>query len=193
LHIVIPGGCRLRARRQWKKRRGKYLFNEINLATVFRARMMETIVKSGFSLPANLPGQWVVNCKRVGRGLPALQYLSRYLYRGVFSERNIIEDDGNYVRFRYRHIDTNSVKTRRCKGEDFLWRVFQHALPTGFRRVRDDGFMHANAIKLRQRMQLFLNVKLPAPDPIRRPMIICQHRQLAMRIVAFVLPTWQAG
>ena len=193
VHIVIPGGCFLRARRQWKKRRDRYLFNEINLATVFRARMMEAIIKAGFSLPENLPDQWVVNCKRVGRGLPALQYLSRYLYRGVISERNIVEDDGTHVRFRYRDSDTNSVKTRRCKGEDFLWLVFQHTLPKGFRRTRDFGFLHGKASKTRQLIQLLLNVKIPQPEPKQRPMFICQHCQVPMRIVAFVLPTWRAG
>ena len=144
VHIIIPGGCILRDRRQWKKRRGKYLFNEINLATVFRARMLEAIVQAGFSLPNHLPKQWVVQCKHVGRGLPALQYLSRYLYRGVISERNIIKDDGTHVTFRYLDSDTNTIKTRRCKGEDFLWLVFQHALPKGFRRARDYGFLHGN-------------------------------------------------
>ena len=144
VHIIIPGGCILRDRRQWKKRRGKYLFNEINLATVFRARMLEAIVQAGFSLPNHLPKQWVVQCKHVGRGLPALQYLSRYLYRGVISERNIIKDDGTHVTFRYLDSDTNTIKTRRSKGEDFLWLVFQHALPKGFRRARDYGFLHGN-------------------------------------------------
>jgi hypothetical protein len=193
VHIIIPGGCFLRARRQWKKRRGKYLFNELNLAKVFRARMMEAIADAGFSLPTDLPDQWVVNCKRVGRGLPALQYLSRYLYRGVISERNIIEDDGTHVSFRYRDSDTNTMKTRRCTGEDFLWLVFQHALPKGFRRTRDFGFLHGNATKLRHRIQLLLNVILPAPEPKRRPMFVCQRCQVAMRIVAFALPTWRAG
>jgi len=115
------------------------------------------------------------------------------LYRGVISERNLIEDDGTYVTFRYLDSDSNTLKTRRYAGEDFLWLVFQHALPKGFRRARDFGFLHGNATKLRQRIQLLLNVKLPAPEPIRRPLFACKHCQVAMRIVAFVLPTWRAG
>jgi len=193
VHIIIPGGCFLRARRQWKKRRGQYLFNEINLAKVFRARMMAAIVTAGFSLPTNLPDQWVVNCKHVGKGLPALQYLSRYLYRGVISERNLVEDDGVYVTFRYLDSDSNTFKTRRCKGEDFLWLVFQHVLPKSFRRARDFGFLHGNATKIRQRIQFLLNVKLPAPESILRPSFICPHCHVAMKIVAFLRPTWRAG
>jgi len=193
VHVIIPGGCFLRHKRQWKKQRGRYLFNEFNLATVFRARMLAAIVKAGFALPKNLPRQWVAHCKHVGRGLPALQYLSRYLYRGVISERNIIEDDGTHVTFRYRDSESNTIKTRCCKGEDFLWLVFQHALPKGFRRTRDYGFLHGNAAKIRQLIQLLLKVNIPELQPKARPAFICQRCRVAMRIVAFIPPSWRAG
>ena len=38
----------------------------------------------------NTPRQWVVDCRHAGRGKPAIEYLSRYLYRGVISESNIL-------------------------------------------------------------------------------------------------------
>lgn len=193
VHIIIPGGCFLRHKRQWKKQRGQYLFNAFNLATVFRARMLEAIVKAGFYLPKDLPKQWVVHCDHVGKGLPALQYLSRYLYRGVISERNIINDDGTYVTFRYRDSETDTLKTRRCKGEDFLWLVFQHALPKGFRRSRDYGFLHGNAAKVRQLIQLLLRVRLPVPDSKPRPSFLCKQCHVPMQIVAFIPPSWRAG
>jgi len=193
VHVVIPGGCFLRLKQQWKKQRGQYLFNEFNLATVFRARMLEAITQAGFYLPNDLPKQWVVHCDHVGKGLPALKYLSRYLYRGVISERNLIEDDGTYVTFSYRESDTSTIKTRRCKGEHFLWLVFQHALPKGFRRTRDYGFLHGNATKTRQFIQLLLQVILPVPEPKQRPAFICRHCRVAMRITAFIPPSWRAG
>lgn len=193
VHIIIPGGCVLPQRGQWKKRRGKYLFNEFNLANVFRARMLAAIVKAGFSLPDALPKQWVAHCKHVGRGLPALQYLSRYLYRGVISERDIIDDDGERVTFRYRDSESKTIKTRSCKGEDFLWLVFQHALPKGFRRARDYGFLHGNASKTRQLIQLCLKVNIPEIQAKERPAFICQQCRVPMKIVAFIPPSWRAG
>jgi hypothetical protein len=51
----------------------------------------------------------VVHCKKVGRGLPALQYLSCYLYRGVINN-NIINDNGSYVTFRYKDSGTTQWK-----------------------------------------------------------------------------------
>jgi len=193
VHVIIPGGCFLRHKRQWKKQRAQYLFNEFNLAKVFRARMLEAVVQAGFYLPKDLPKQWVAQCKHVGKGLPALQYLSRYLYRGVISERNIIEDDGTHVTFRYQDSETNTIKTRRCRGEDFLWLVFRHALPKGFRRTRDYGFLHGNATKTRQLIQLLLKVKIPVPQLKARPAFICQRCLVAMKIIAFIPPSWRAG
>ncbi len=34
-------------------------------------------------LPSHYPKKWVVDCRKVGYGEQAYQYLSRYLYRGV--------------------------------------------------------------------------------------------------------------
>jgi len=37
VHVVVAGGCLNKVRKQWKRLRGRYLFNEQNLARVFRA------------------------------------------------------------------------------------------------------------------------------------------------------------
>jgi hypothetical protein len=71
-------------------------------------------------MPPKTPSKWVVDCEHVGRGLPALQYLSRYLYRGVISEKNILSDDGTHVTFQYRDSQTKTLKTRTVKGETFF-------------------------------------------------------------------------
>ena len=193
VHIIVPGGCLNLQRRQWKKLRGKYLFNEFALATVFRARFIEAVRQVGFSLPDNIPTKWVVDCQHVGKGLPALKYLSRYLYRGVISEKNIIDDDGSHVTFRYRDSETDTWKSRRVSGEAFLWLVFQHVLPKGFRRVRDYGFLHGNAKKTLQLIQWVLKVVIDIPKPTPRPSFKCAQCGEPMSIVGFIPPTWRAG
>ena len=90
IHVVVPGGGVDKGRKQWKKKKSKYLFNEFALASVFRARFLEALKKAGLSAPNSLPNEWVVDCTHVGKGLPALKYLSRYLYRGVISENDIV-------------------------------------------------------------------------------------------------------
>jgi len=193
LHVIVPGGGVDRVRRQWKKKKGKYLFNEFALADVFRARFLTAINAAGLSIPAHLPAQWVTNCKHVGKGEPALEYLSRYLYRGVISENNIVANRGGKVTFRYLESKTGKTQTRTLKGEDFLWRVLQHVLPKGFRRIRDYGFLHGNAKRLLSLVQLVLRVVIEARTPRPRPVFKCPKCQSPMHITGFARPAWQSG
>ncbi len=193
LHVVIPGGGVNRTARQWKKTRGKYLFNHTALARVFRARLLAAIKAAGLALPAKLPDQWVVDCKHVGKGKPALKYLSRYLYRGVISENNIVANHHGKVTFRYTDSKTGQTRYRTLKGEDFLWLVLQHVLPKGFRRVRDYGFLHGNARKLLTLIQLTLKVVITIRPARPRPVFSCPRCQSPMQILAFIRPVWPSG
>ena len=49
IHVVVPGGGIDKKRRQWKKLKGEYLFNEFALAKVFRARFIAALKENGFS------------------------------------------------------------------------------------------------------------------------------------------------
>ncbi|MCK4621059.1 MAG: transposase [Desulfuromonadales bacterium] len=193
IHVIVPGGGVDKRRRQWKKVKGKYLFNEFALARVFRARFLEAVNKAGLTLPVGVPEKWVVDCVHVGQGLPALKYLSRYLYRGVITEKNILSCRDGQVTFSYIESSTNQKCYRTLKAEDFLWQVLQHVLPRGFRRVRDYGFLHGNAKKLLYLVQLILRVMLE-PNPIRpRPIFKCPRCKAPMEITAFRRPAWLSG
>ena len=193
IHVVVPGGGVNKARKQWKKKKGKYLFNEFALASVFRARFLKALKKARLSAPDSLPRNWVVNCTHVGKGLPALKYLSRYLYRGVISEKNIVSNKDGNVTFRYVESSTGKTRYRTLKGEDFLWLVLQHVLPKGFRRVRDYGFLHGNAKKLLSLVQLVLQVLIEARAPRPRPVFKCPRCHAPMQIMAFRQPAWASG
>ena len=108
------------------------MFNAFAPASVFRARLLAQIRQQQLILPDALSLRWVVDCHHLGNGLPALQYLSRYLYRGVINENNILRDDGTHVTFQYKEGRSGSYKTRRITGENFLLLLFQHVLPKGF-------------------------------------------------------------
>ena len=109
VHPVVPGGAVNRRRKQWQKVKGKYLFNERALARVFRARLLAAIKQAGLTIPNKLPAQWVADVRHVGQGLSALQYLSRYLYRGVISENNIVSNRDGRVTFKYIDSKTNTT------------------------------------------------------------------------------------
>jgi hypothetical protein len=108
VHIVVPGGGIDDRRRQWRKLKGRYLFNAFALARVFRARLLHALHEAGVASPAGLPPKWVVDCRRVGRGEPALLYLSRFLYRGVIRERDLIDYDRSAGSVTFRYLDAQT-------------------------------------------------------------------------------------
>jgi len=186
IHVVVPGGAINQKRKQWKKLTGKYLFNEFALAKVFRARFIDALNQKNLSIPRNTPEKWVTNVRNVGQGMSALKYLSRYLYRGVISEKNIIANENGQVTFKYKNSDTQKTETRTLKGEDFLALILQHVLPRGFRRVRDYGFLHGNAKALLKLVQLILHVKIENISLRKRAEFICPicKATMVIRIIA---------
>lgn len=184
IHAVIPGGAIDIGRRFWRKVKGKYLFPQKSLAKVFRARFMSAIREAGLLLPKDIPTSWVVDCSHVGKGITALKYLSRYLYRGVISEKNIVTDKNGFVTFKY--VDSSgNTESRTLPGEDFLQLILQHVLPRGFRRVRDYGFLHGNAKKLLSLVRLILRVIIAELKPRPRPAFKCPCCKRGMNIMEF--------
>jgi len=192
VHVIIPGGGVDKKSKQWKKKKGKYLFNEKALARVFRARFLNELNNAGFSIPQNAPKKWVVDCQYVGTGITALKYLARYLYRGVISEKNIIANKDGKVTFKY--VDNNKiVQYRTLDGEDFINLLLQHVLPRGFRRVRDYGFLHSNAKKIRHLIQVILKVVIDKIPQRSRPAFQCAFCKAPMAVVKFRKPVCNSG
>ena len=172
VHIVIPAGAIDTVHNRWRTKQGKFLFREKALAKVFRAKWFQAMKEQGWTVKANLPREWVVDCQWVGTGEKALLYLGRYLYRGVLAEKNILACEDGQVTFRYTE-NSGATKTRTLDGADFLWLLLQHVLPKGFRRTRDYGFLHGNCKRLIQRLQLLLRVCLPAVK--EKPPLCCKQ------------------
>lgn len=182
VHFLVPAACLEKG--AWKKKRWKFLFPEKALASVFREKLLRLFARKEIPFPKSASTKrWVVNCRMVGTGAPALEYLSRYLYRGIISERSIIRNEDGRVTFRYRENKSGAWKTRTESGEDFLRLVFQHVLPKGFRRARDYGFLHGRAKKTLVRLQLLLRVRLPEPVEPKRPQFLCTECGAEMRII----------
>ncbi len=129
-----------------------------------------------------MPEKWVVNVRRVGQGMSALKYLSRYLYRGVISEKNIIANENGRVTFKYKNSDSGKTETRTLTGEDFLALILKHVLPRGFRRVRDYGFLHGNAKALLKLIQLILHITVESTILRKRAEFICPKCKATMVI-----------
>lgn len=184
VHFIVPAGALDPKHRLWRKKRGKYLFREQNLAKVFRAKWFAAMAEAGLRVRPTLPKDWVVDCQYVGRGEKALIYLGKYLYRGVLREKDILRCENGEVTFRYTD-NRGRVQTRTLPGADFLWLLLQHVLPKGFRRARDYGLLHANSKPLIQLLRWIFPgiVERPRVKP-QRPPIRCPACGGVMEIIA---------
>lgn len=161
VHVLLPALAIQKGRKSFQRCGGKYLFNVKALSKVFRAKTLHAFNKAQISLPTGVPQQWNVHCKPVGRGEKTLQYLARYLYRGVISERRILSMDNDNVEFEYLCSDTKTYKRRILPAARFLWQILIHVLPRGFQRARCYGFLHHNCHLILKRIQLLLNMNIP--------------------------------
>lgn len=189
VHVIIPGGAIDSKAHCWRTPDNGFLFSHKALAKVFRARMLQGMKEAKLLPDKRLPERWVVDCRKIGNGLPALKYLSRYLYRGVIGESQLVADDGEFVTLRYRDSKNNKRCTRTVTGARFVWLLIQHVLPTGFRRVRDYGFLHGNARRKLILIQWFLKVAVNMLNAERsRPPFLCKHCGEPMKVTVFVPP-----
>jgi hypothetical protein len=183
IHLIVPAGSINKRSKVWRQKNGKYLFKADNLAKVFTGKFMHALTQAGYHLPADTPTKYNVDCQHVGKGDKALTYLARYLYRGVINEKNILRYRNGHVTFTYKNSQTKRDQTITEPAAKFLWRVIQHVLPKGFRRARDYGFLHGNAKRTLQRIQLMLKVRL-SPPPIRKlTQKCCPHCQGILHII----------
>ncbi|PSV41169.1 transposase, partial [Photobacterium sp. GB-210] len=169
IHMVITGGGFDDKKRQWKNCKNHYLFNAFALAKIWRARLLTYITTElSLPLPNLIAKKWVVDCRHVGQGKPALLYLSTYLYRGVIADKDILYINNEQVTFRYKDSQTQTMKTRTLPVLQFLWLILQHVLPKGFRRIRDYGLLRGHEKKLLQAIQFMFmlagQLTLPSPN-----------------------------
>jgi hypothetical protein len=97
------------------------------------------------------------------------------------------------VTFSYIDSKTGQTEYLTLAAEDFLWRVLQHVLPRGFRRVRDYGFLHGNAKKMLALIQLVLRVIIEIDPPRPRPVFKCPKCKAPMTIIGFRRPVLVPG
>jgi hypothetical protein len=119
VHVLVPGGG-IDHNNTWVRPRYQFLFNHFALAKVFRAKLLHQLDQATLALPANVPAKWLVDCTAVGSAQHALAYLSRYLYRGVIRESDILAHDNGQVTFRYTDSQTHQSMTQTLPGEDFI-------------------------------------------------------------------------
>lgn len=191
LHIIVAGGRYDSSKQVWHKGNKQYLFNAFALAKVWRAQLLHALHQHPLLwVPGGIPSKWVVDCRCVGKGQPALEYLSRYLYRSVLPDRDIIKVEKDSVTFRYKESQTQQWIQRTLPTLKFLLLILQHVLPKGLQRVRDYGFLRGQTRETLGRIQLLLLglfYSLPNLEPVTKSKATrccpcCQHEMACVGI-----------
>lgn len=180
------------------RRSPTFLFPVQALSRVFRAKFLQALHESEQAGalqrdPADTAGKrqdrrqalkrhdWVVYARTPMAGPAAvLDYLSRYTHRTAIGNERLLAIEGERVRFRVRADATGGKRTVMLAGSEFIGRLLQHVLPSGFKRIRHYGLLAPAAKASRMALARQL-LAMPAPNPQAR-----EDAQAFMRRVAAV-------
>jgi hypothetical protein len=167
VHMLITGGGITPDGAHFEPSRGKFLVPVSLLSRKIAAKFRDALKEEKPSLFASLPEsvwrrEWVSFCKHYGHGNDAvLKYLSRYVFRMAISNARILGMDDTHVVFRSKDRSTDTWRTIRLPGVEFLRRFLQHVLPRGFHKVRYYGLWHHSKRDLSNRAWLLLMLEQP--------------------------------
>jgi hypothetical protein len=155
LHCIVPAGG-ITTNGQWKfvrqkdkpsSGKGKYLYPEKALSTVFRAIYMKELRKH-LNVPQPIArklfeNKWVVDAQQPFKTPESVvEYLGRYTHKIAISNHRLLDVNDQAVRFRYKNYRTGKFsETMELGGVEFLRRFSQHILPHGFVRIRHYGIL----------------------------------------------------
>ena len=172
VHMLITGGGVSPDGQHWEPARGEFLVPVLVLSRKIAAKFREALQKENPELFATISDaawrrEWVSFCKHYGRGNDAvLNYLSRYVFRTAISNARILSMDDTHVTFRWKDRGSDTWRTVRLPGVEFLRRFLQHVLPRGFHRCRYYGLWHASKRDLSSRAWLLLILNHPVDTSV---------------------------
>lgn len=158
VHMIIPNIGFNNNFSELKKGRDNFIFDEKAASKYFRGvimRLLENYIPSFPELESVRYEGWNVDIEQVGDGKCSLEYLSRYLFKSVIAESNILSWEEDKVTIQYiptNDNDKSEFKVRKKKtltlsANEFLRRFFDLVLPKGFMKVRHFGFLSTNPKK----------------------------------------------
>jgi hypothetical protein len=148
VHYLVPAGAW--DGQVWRRGRHKrFLLPVKALSLLFRAKVRDALGKTALwqQIPSAVWRKpWVVDCRPVGSGRRALNYLAPYIFRVAITNRRIVSLNNDpagglpTVTFRYRPSGSRCWRLCTLPVLEFIRRFLQHVLPRGFVKVRYYGF-----------------------------------------------------
>lgn len=126
---------------------------------------------------------WVVYAKTPLAGPAAvLDYLARYTHRTAIGNERLVAFDDHRVFLRVRADDAGAKRTIAMDSEQFIARLLQHVLPSGFKRIRHYGLLAPAAKTRRLALARQLMSMPPANRQAREDAQAFMRRVAAMEI-----------
>ena len=163
LHCVVPGGGLAMDHDRWIRGRRRFLLPVKVLSRFFRRAFLDELEKAHAARQLQFFGkleslrdpyafarylaplrqsQWVVYAKApFGGPQHVLQYLGRYTHRVAISNRRLLALEDGWVSFQWKDYRDGQQKVMTVAAQEFIRRFMQHALPSGFQRIRYYGFL----------------------------------------------------
>ena len=167
------------------KRAPNFLFPVHALSRVFRGKFLQALQDAAHAgkLPRDPASSdcgrrqrmlalrrhdWVVYAKTPLAGPAAvLDYLARYTHRTAIGNERLVAIDTDKVRLRVRADDSGGKRTIALDAQQFIGRLLQHVLPSGFKRIRHYGLL-APATKTKRLARARQLLAMPAANPQAR-------------------------
>jgi hypothetical protein len=168
VHMLITGGGITPDGQRWNPARGQFLVPVVVLSRKIAAKFRHALKAKAPSVSTGIPAnvwrrEWVSFVKHYGHANQAvLNYLSRYVFRTAISNARILGMDQTHVTFRFKDRNTDTWRTERLPGVEFLRRFLQHVLPRGFHKVRYYGLWHPSKRTKANRAWVELMLETPA-------------------------------
>ncbi len=164
LHCLVPAGGFSSDQSRWIHSRKRFFLPVRVLGSRFRKQFLDLLSAAWRDKKLRLSGSlihlrnaasfdrlvsqlkrlnWVVYAKRPFGGPEyVLKYLARYTHRVAISSGRLVSCHDGQVSFRWRDsADGNQQKVMTLDAVEFIRRFLQHALPSGFVKIRHFGFL----------------------------------------------------
>lgn len=202
IHYLAPGGAFSSTDLAWHATPSAFYLPVHALSRLYRAKFRDAMAHAGVldQIPEEAWAMdWNVNAQAVGDAANSLAYLARYVFKVAISESRIQDVDDTHVRFTYRKVHSNRVRTMRLPIFAFLHRFLQHVLPSGFMKVRYFGFLSPSFKmpfeEIKARIELAQGFDLHPPAtvdlPPSRP-LCCPRCGARLRYRCTILPRSRA-
>jgi hypothetical protein len=164
IHCIVPGGGMDNNKPKWKHAKKDFILPNKVMASLFRGKCLDYFKKAVKAEKIMFWGNlgpfkkrdkfknlinslyqkdWVVYAKPPFAGPEAvIKYLGNYTHRIAIANSRLISMENGAVTFKWKsYTDGGKTKIMTLPIVEFIRRFLLHVLPTGFKRIRQYGFL----------------------------------------------------